>query len=306
MGNQISYDSYLHKHACSGRNITWQYLKHHTLPSPYDSCPYAAEILKSHCCDHGTCAPFKLDKEWERYGWYDWDGLGVPFNETNGEAPKHGFSCNPIFLKGNNRAPLEGEGNGTEMRNINVGDGIMGVTKRGFGNVGSRGNARTRTLDSIQSMTKSDPTEKYISPGSDSPGSRKVSEPTSHSNKTRNRTTRPKYDSQIDFSKPDENGESKNRHQDSKSQNHKFEGPINGEKEHGVGTLPSQDQGQSVISKPNKETGQCPHNSRTHAMTGLISTTIALAILVCILLPVPFPFMFQPCHNHAPNQDRPA
>ncbi|EKD16987.1 hypothetical protein MBM_04564 [Drepanopeziza brunnea f. sp. 'multigermtubi' MB_m1] len=64
--------------ACSGRNLTWQYLHHHHLPALYASCPHAAAIVASHGCKNGTCRPSSYDMEFERYTWYDWDGLGDP------------------------------------------------------------------------------------------------------------------------------------------------------------------------------------------------------------------------------------
>ncbi|KAI9055895.1 hypothetical protein LZ554_000833 [Drepanopeziza brunnea f. sp. 'monogermtubi'] len=78
MGNSISADSWMDRDACSGRNLTWQYLHHHHLPAPYASCPHAAAIVAAHECKDGTCRPSNYDMEFERYMWYDWDGLGDP------------------------------------------------------------------------------------------------------------------------------------------------------------------------------------------------------------------------------------
>jgi hypothetical protein len=77
----LPIDSYLDRHQCSGRNITWHYI--HTngsLPAPYSHCPDLSAILSSHCCSHGTCAPSWFDREFERYGYGKWDGLGDPYN----------------------------------------------------------------------------------------------------------------------------------------------------------------------------------------------------------------------------------
>jgi hypothetical protein len=82
MGNALSdpYGSALRKDSCSGRNITWNYIHNHCLPTTYASCPHAAKILHSHNCLNGACHPNShFDKEFERYGWYNWDGLGDPF-----------------------------------------------------------------------------------------------------------------------------------------------------------------------------------------------------------------------------------
>lgn len=85
MGNiqSVPVDSYLDRHHCSGRNITWQYIANNgTLVAPYSTCPYASAILSSHCCARGQCTPNWLDREFERYGYDNWDGLGDPYNKT--------------------------------------------------------------------------------------------------------------------------------------------------------------------------------------------------------------------------------
>jgi hypothetical protein len=88
MGNaasRIAIDSYLDRHACSGRNLTWQYIHNRgALPTPYSNCPYAPAILKSHCCANGVCDPGYFDREFDRYKAFDWDGLGDPGPVGNG------------------------------------------------------------------------------------------------------------------------------------------------------------------------------------------------------------------------------
>jgi hypothetical protein len=80
MGNWISRDSYLNKHACSARNITWQYLHNNgSLPTAYADCPDSQAILHSHCCREGRCYPYFLDIEFQRATYNDWDGLGSPY-----------------------------------------------------------------------------------------------------------------------------------------------------------------------------------------------------------------------------------
>jgi hypothetical protein len=80
MGNWISRDSYLDKHACSARNITWQYiLNNGSLPNAYSDCLDSQAILYSHCCREGRCYPYFLDIEFERSKYDDWDGLGSPY-----------------------------------------------------------------------------------------------------------------------------------------------------------------------------------------------------------------------------------
>jgi hypothetical protein len=88
MGNYISTDSYLLKHECSGRNITWQYIRHNgTLSYPYNTCADAQVILDSHNCRSGKCHPtWFFDKEYERYELLNWDGLGDPYQV---EDPGH-------------------------------------------------------------------------------------------------------------------------------------------------------------------------------------------------------------------------
>jgi len=66
---------------CSGRNITWHYLRYRGLPRPYSECPNAVEVLTSKNCLAGECAPVN-DMEWDQYTWGDWDGLGDPGQET--------------------------------------------------------------------------------------------------------------------------------------------------------------------------------------------------------------------------------
>jgi hypothetical protein len=80
MGNWISRDSYLDKHACSARNITWKYIHSNgSLPNAYADCLDSQAILQSHCCKGGRCYPYFLDVEFQRYEYNDWDGLGSPY-----------------------------------------------------------------------------------------------------------------------------------------------------------------------------------------------------------------------------------
>ena len=89
MGNYISASSALPNHECSARNITWQYLRHNgTLNYPYNTCTDAQLILDSHCCSLGKCHPAPyFDVEWGRYAWYDWDGLGDPYQGAEPGKP---------------------------------------------------------------------------------------------------------------------------------------------------------------------------------------------------------------------------
>ena len=81
--NSIAVDSYLDRHQCSGRNITWHYMHNNgSLPSPYSTCTFAPEVLSAHCCSKGVCKPTFMDKEFERYANNDWDGLGDPYKHT--------------------------------------------------------------------------------------------------------------------------------------------------------------------------------------------------------------------------------
>jgi len=78
--NTTPIDSYLDRHACSGRNITWHYMNNAgVLPAPYNACPYANDILITNCCFQGRCKPL-WPSEIERYEYDDWDGLGDPYN----------------------------------------------------------------------------------------------------------------------------------------------------------------------------------------------------------------------------------
>ncbi|KAE9375590.1 hypothetical protein N431DRAFT_531570 [Stipitochalara longipes BDJ] len=78
--NTIPIDSYLDRHACSGRNITWHYMNNAgILPAPYNACPYVKEILATNCCSQGDCHP-PWPSEMERYEYNDWDGLGNPYD----------------------------------------------------------------------------------------------------------------------------------------------------------------------------------------------------------------------------------
>ncbi|KAI1001212.1 hypothetical protein K3495_g6985 [Podosphaera aphanis] len=91
----MSSISFLNEQACSGRNITWQYLHHGHLPlsdntqynsasfpnhTPYNyaACPDAAAILYLHNCWGGTCHPNRWNHEFERYKWNNWNGLNDP------------------------------------------------------------------------------------------------------------------------------------------------------------------------------------------------------------------------------------
>lgn len=108
MGNALSdpYGSALQKGACSGRNITWNYIHNHCLPTTYYPCPHAAKILHSHNCRKGVCHPNSyFDKEFDRYGWDNWDGLGDPFlpeEELKKSSPfSHSREDGPdTFMKG--------------------------------------------------------------------------------------------------------------------------------------------------------------------------------------------------------------
>jgi hypothetical protein len=86
--NSLSVDSFLDRHACSGRNITWHYIHGNgNLPSLYRECQYTPEILRSNCCFEGSCRPFPFVGDFYRYQWYDWDGLGDPYdNITNSQV----------------------------------------------------------------------------------------------------------------------------------------------------------------------------------------------------------------------------
>ncbi|CAL3972876.1 unnamed protein product [Diplocarpon coronariae] len=53
-------------------------MHHGSLQAPYSGCMNAAAILHAHGCEKGVCTPGKIDHEFERYMWYDWDGLGEP------------------------------------------------------------------------------------------------------------------------------------------------------------------------------------------------------------------------------------
>lgn len=116
MGNSISQDSYLNPTTCGGRNITWAYLKYNgTLPSPYAECGNAARVLKLHCCEEGLCRPSALDHEFDKYDWYDWNGLGWPYTEGDGKVvvggKKNGKGCKPPFIRrGLGLAGRRGEG----------------------------------------------------------------------------------------------------------------------------------------------------------------------------------------------------
>ncbi|CAD6503198.1 BgTH12-02866 [Blumeria graminis f. sp. triticale] len=94
--SNFSANSYLNEHACSGRNLTWQYihqghlplLEHHnynqhSFPNMtlynYSACPDATRILRAHGCWDGSCQPNRWDEEFNRYGWDDWHGLGNPY-----------------------------------------------------------------------------------------------------------------------------------------------------------------------------------------------------------------------------------
>ncbi|KAI0998236.1 hypothetical protein K3495_g9957 [Podosphaera aphanis] len=82
--------------ACSGSNITWQYIHHGHLPLldnteyniasfpgralyNYSACPNAAAILHLHDCRNGTCHPKRWDREFKQYKWNNWGGLNDPF-----------------------------------------------------------------------------------------------------------------------------------------------------------------------------------------------------------------------------------
>ncbi|SZF04482.1 unnamed protein product [Blumeria hordei] len=94
--SKYSANSYLNEHACSGRNLTWQYIhqghlplldhhnySQHSFPKMtlynYSACPDATRILRAHGCWDGTCQPNRWDEEFNRYGWHDWHGLGNPY-----------------------------------------------------------------------------------------------------------------------------------------------------------------------------------------------------------------------------------
>ena len=126
MGNNISQDSYLNPTTCGGRNITWAYLKYNgTLPSPYAECPNAARVLKLHCCEDGVCRPSSMDHEFDRYDWYDWNGLGWPYTEGDGKVivggKKNGKACKPPFIR---------RSFGREME---VGDSGLRIGSAGYG-----------------------------------------------------------------------------------------------------------------------------------------------------------------------------
>jgi hypothetical protein len=106
ISNSIPIESYLNRHNCSARNITWHYIHSsyqtmptplnttntsnslikptgpYLLPEPYASCPYASDILSTYGCIDGDCHPYPLvQSEWTRYTWPQetWDGLGNPY-----------------------------------------------------------------------------------------------------------------------------------------------------------------------------------------------------------------------------------
>ncbi|SZF04469.1 unnamed protein product [Blumeria hordei] len=100
--SKYSANSYLNEHACSGRNITWQYIHQGHLPLlenhnysqnsfpnmilyNYSACPDATRILRAHGCWDGSCQPNRWDQEFDRYGWEDWHGLGSPYVRLYGE-----------------------------------------------------------------------------------------------------------------------------------------------------------------------------------------------------------------------------
>jgi hypothetical protein len=99
MGNWISKDSYLDKHACSARNITWQYIHSNgSLPTAYADCPGSQAILNSHCCQEGRCHPtYFLDMEFERYEWNDWDGLGSPYMPDEKASSQSWLLCKVMW-----------------------------------------------------------------------------------------------------------------------------------------------------------------------------------------------------------------
>jgi hypothetical protein len=111
MGNWISKDSYLDKHACSARNITWQYI--HTgngsLPTAYADCPGSRAILNSHCCQKGRCYPtYLVDMEFERYEWNDWDGLGSPYMPGEKTSSHSWLLCKVILGEDERHAHIIG------------------------------------------------------------------------------------------------------------------------------------------------------------------------------------------------------
>ncbi len=108
MGNtqSLPIDSYLDRHRCSGRNITWQYIHNNgSLPAPYSQCPYTYEILSSHCCADGACTPSWFDREYGRYPYANWDGLGDPYNDITSTTigDWHNDTSNSTATSGNSR-----------------------------------------------------------------------------------------------------------------------------------------------------------------------------------------------------------
>jgi hypothetical protein len=108
MGNiqSLPIDSYLDRHPCSGRNITWHYIHNNgSLPAPYSHCPYASKIVSSHCCANGACTPSWFDREYGRYPYANWDGLGDPYNDITNTiiGEWHNDTSNSIAASGNNR-----------------------------------------------------------------------------------------------------------------------------------------------------------------------------------------------------------
>ncbi|CAD6503232.1 BgTH12-02899 [Blumeria graminis f. sp. triticale] len=100
--SNFSANSYLNEHACSGRNLTWQYIhqghlplldhhnySQHSFPKMtlynYSACPDATRILRAHGCWDGSCQPNRWDEEFNRYEWDNWHGLGSPYVRLHGE-----------------------------------------------------------------------------------------------------------------------------------------------------------------------------------------------------------------------------
>ncbi|SZF04523.1 unnamed protein product [Blumeria hordei] len=158
MGSSLSNysaNSYLNEHACSGRNLTWQYIhqghlpllddhsySQHSFPKMtlynYSACPDATRILRAHGCWDGSCQPNRWDEEFNRYGWDDWHGLGNPYVRLHGEK---GTGKEDLWWRSISRRPhlnrVSAYISGGRLYNILVGTDKSRMSKKSREGLGS-------------------------------------------------------------------------------------------------------------------------------------------------------------------------
>jgi hypothetical protein len=128
-----------------------------SLPTPYSSCPYVSTILYHHCCANGLCTPSWFNKEFERYEYNNWDGLGNPkpsvsgtWKGGNGKGKwKFGHPCmrmgmEPAWLMDNAHWPPLGL-DGLPVENFSFAEwGSTNLGRHGKGEKGEKGSRGLR------------------------------------------------------------------------------------------------------------------------------------------------------------------